>query len=295
MLLADYLNLHYLPERPGLSQDYRALLAATVRKLCAWTGQPLRLEEVTRPVLSSWAVDLLQSQRPATINDKLRMVRSLLLAAYDDGLLDRPPRRVRKLPENLPPPQAWSVDQVGRLVHHLDGLSGFVGEVPASVWWVSLVLVCYWTGCRIGALLRATVEDYQPNVGLTVRRQKNGRTQWYGLPASCCEWIDRVLPESGRIWPWPYHRNTLWAMFRRHVESAGLPCPRTGRNLFHRLRRTNASYCAATDPAIAQRQLDHADYCTTRRSYVDPTIASQRTAADVLPDPVAVPRLRVFG
>ena len=127
MLLVDYLNRHYLASRPGLSGGYRALLGATVRKLCAWTGQPLELTEVDRPLLSAWASHLLQTGRPATVNNKLRMVRSLLLAAYDDGLLDKPPRRVRRVPENHGPPVAWTIDEVRQLLNHLDGLGGFVG------------------------------------------------------------------------------------------------------------------------------------------------------------------------
>jgi integrase len=298
MLLADYC-CRYLAERPGLSRDYHLLLTATVRQLYAHAGRPLSLEESDRPLLAAWAESLLQTHGPITINNKLRMVRSLLLAAYDDDLLDRPPRRIRRLPEDLPPPEAWTVDEVRRLLAHLDCEGGRVGQSPASDWWTSLVLVVYWTACRIGALLRVEVSDYQPGVGLTVKRQKNGHQQWYALPPACCERLERVLPDSGRIWHWPYHKRTLWSQFRRHIEAAGLPCPRTGRSLFHRLRRTNASYCAAEDPAIAQRQLDHADYAVTLRSYVDPRIASRRSAIDVLPDPTPAPSrrppLRVVG
>jgi integrase len=73
---------------------------------------------------------------------------------------------------------------------------------------------------------------------------------------------------------------------RRIVETAGLPCPRTGRQLFHRLRRTTLSLCAAVDPAIAQRQAGHADYATTLRHYIDPRVSRGRSAADVLPEPI---------
>jgi len=301
VLLTDYLD-SYTSQRPGLSVGYCRLLAATARKLFGWAGRPIPLADVDRSMMADWARTLLdRGQSAATVNDKLRMIRTILLAAYDDGLLDRPPRRMRKLPENPPTPEAWTVDEVRRLLEFLERLPGWVGRVPSGQWWSSLTLTIYWTGCRISAMLRTTAADYQPG-GLTIRRQKNGRGQWYALPESCCRRIEEVLPESGPIWQWPFHPKTLWNRFRRYVELVGLPCPRTHTQLFYRLRRTNASYCAAVDPAIAQRQLDHSSYDLTRRHYVDPRIARLQSAADVLPDPTSPsdddpqpPRFRVVG
>jgi len=295
MGLLEYVD-RYLVERPGLSRDYCRLLTATATKLCAWADRPLALADVDRAMLGRWATALLLADRPSTVNDKLRMVRTLLLAAYDDDLLEKPPKRVRKLPEYLSPPQAWTIEECRRLFVALARAPGTVGDVPAADWWSSLCLTVYWTAVRIGALLRAETQDYWPGEGLTVTRQKNGRQQWYSLPPSCCEAVERVLPESGPIWLWPYHKNTLWHHFRGYVEAARLPAPKAHCQLFYRLRRTNLSYCAAEDPAIAQRQADHASLETTRRHYLDPRIARQRSAADVLPDPTPQkPRLRVIG
>jgi integrase len=75
------------------------------------------------------------------------------------------------------------------------------------------------------------------------------------------------------IWPWPHHRRTLFLRFRELVEAAGLPCPRTGHQLFHRLRRTMLSYCAAVSLPIAQQQAGHTTAAMTLRHYVDPSIA----------------------
>ena len=298
MVLADYVERFYLAERPGLSAGYRALLRATVRKLCAWAGEAVPLDRIDRPLLASWASACLETGiRPTTANAQLRRIRGLLLAAYDDGLLDRPPRRNRRIGEHHLPPEAWTVGDVARLLGYLWRLPGKVGPVPAAHWWTGLTLTVYWSGCRIGALMRVPAADYRPGCGLLVARQKNGRGQWYPLPATCCTAIERILPETGPLFAWPFHRRTLWLRFRRYVEAAGLPAPRGHCQLFHRLRRTTASYCAAEDPAIAQRQLGHADLRTTMQGYVDPRIARQRTAMDVMPDPTpeAPLRFRIVG
>jgi len=296
MNLVAYLHT-YLAERPGLSVGYGKLLAATVRHFCAYLGRDPPLAEIDRTMVAGWVTACLaRGQRPSTVNAQARRIRGLLLAAYDDGLLDRPPRRLRRLAECLPPPEAWTVEECRVLLAHLTSLTGRVGSRPASDWFYSLVLTIYWTGARISALLRSTVEDYTPGEGLVVHESKTGKSKYHPLPASCCEAIERVLPESGPIWPWPMHKRSLWNHFRRYVEAAGLPAPRTHTQLFYRLRRTNASYCALVDPAIAQRQLDHASLATTTRHYLDPRIVRQQSAADVLPDPTPQrPRLRVVG
>jgi len=296
MRLSEYLR-DYLAERPGLSVQYCRRLAATVRMLSAHAGREVSLEDVDRAMLADWVREMLAAgQRPSSVNTKVKHVFTLLLAAYDDGVLDQPPRRLKRIRENLPPPEAWTVDECRTLLAHLTSLTGRVGSRPASDWWVSLVLVVYWSGARISSLLRSTVDDFSAGEGLVVHESKTGKAKWHALPESCREAVERILPESGPIWPWPMHPRTLWLRFRRYVEAAGLPAPRTHTQLFYRLRRTNASYCAAVDPSIAQRQLDHASPETTRRFYIDPRIARQKSAADVLPDPTPKrPRLRVVG
>lgn len=287
MELLAYLDKHYLPERPGLSSAYNALLRSTVSQLVEFFGQPIEIAELDRSLLTAWANRCLQTGlKPGTVNNRLRMVRTLLLAAYDDGLLDVPPRRVKRLREPHLPPRAWTIDQCRTLLEALAHQPGRIGDVLAGDWWFSLAYTVYWTGARIGAVLAVDAADYEPGVGIVLRKQKNGQPLWLALPVVCCTAVEKVLPPAGLIWRWPWHRNLIWIRFRTIVESVGLPCPREHGQLFYRLRRTNLSYCAAEDPALAQRQADHSDVRITMRHYVDPRIARQRSAVDVLPDPM---------
>lgn len=283
----------YLACRPGVSSSYAKLLVATVSKLEQHAGRELAPPDVTVEILADWMREMTAGGLSATtVNDRRRMIRSLLISAYDDGLLDRPPRKVRRLPEQHATPEAWTTAEISAIVATARSLprpgvavEPFVGEIPASRWWASLILSTYWTGCRIGALLTTKQVDYRHGQGLLVRRQKNGRGQWYYLPASCCAEIDAILDDHrDLLWELPWHRQTLWRRMRSIVTAAGVRTPRGARNLFHRIRRTNLSYCAASDPAIAQRQADHSDYRTTLASYIDPAIARQVSAADVLPE-----------
>jgi integrase len=217
----------------------------------------------------------------------------LWMAATDYDLLLVPPRlrRIRKLKTNADPPTAWTVEQVGHLFSMADHQQGKVCGVPSGLWWGALFRVIYWSGCRIRAMLEAESNCYRKGEGVLVRNQKNKTPQWYTLPASCCAAIDATHPERRRrLFPYREYSRAIFTDARRIIEAAGLDCPKgQGMGLFHRLRRTNISYCAAVDPAIAQRQAGHSSYATTLKHYVDPRIARGRTAADVLPEPIVTP------
>ncbi len=91
-------------------------------------------------------------------------------------------------------------------------------------------------------------------------------------------------PHRDQVFPWPYTRRQLYYKFRRIVTSAGLKS-RKSMGLFHQLRRSNLSYTAACGGIeLAQQQAGHASPATTRASYIDPRIAKQRSAVDVLPE-----------
>ena len=114
------------------------------------------------------------------------------------------------------------------------------------------------------------------------------------LPASCCNAIDAILGDDRAIlWPWPGCRRQVFHHMRKIVERAGLAAPKTGHNLFHKVRRSALTILAATDPAIAQRTAGHAEYRTTLKHYIDPRLCVSRSAADILPEPH--PILRVVG
>lgn len=61
---------------------------------------------------------------------------------------------------------------------------------------------------------------------------------------------------------------------------------KTGKQLFHRLRRTTITFCAIVDQSVAQRTAGHRDFATTQKYYIDPRIYRSLSAADILPDPL---------
>ena len=298
MLLSAYLRTIYVPARIELARQYEAKLYSVAGKFSSFLGRPAVLADLTEQTVCAFLGDYRRRWSARATNNQRQILLSIGEDAGERLLIAAPRRRgIRKLPEEVDPSEAWTAAHVGLLMVEASKSRGMVGAVPAADWWLSLFLCIYWTSARISSML-AVPSTAMDATGILVRRQKNHRPQWYPLPESCREVIDRTRPETRRlIWEHPWHPRTVWTKARTVIEAAGLPCPRTGRQLFHRLRRTTITLCASVDPGVAQRTAGHADYATTLRHYVDPRLLSCRTAVDVLPNPLSqsTPRFRIIG
>ena len=287
MSLTAFVDKVYLPSRIDVTDEYAKILRSTITRINAFFGRVVTIDELNERDVCRYLKAFRRCVAARTVNNHRQRIVTFWQSAYDQGIAERPPRLglVRKLPEELDPPEAWTTKDCNRLLSTAANWPGMVGDISAGAWWLSLLLTIYWTSCRIGSMLATPSSAFKGN-GLLVRKQKNHRPQWYMLPASCREAIEETRPGTRELlWPHPWHARTVWTKMRQIVESAKLDCPRTGRQLFHRMRRTTLSLCAAVDPAIAQRQAGHADYSTTLKHYIDPRIARGRSAADVLPEP----------
>ena len=282
MLLDRFLMEFYLPSRIELSRDYARFLSAVCADFSAWLNRPATIDDLTEANVCRYLGQYRQRWSASSTNNRRAALRMLHNEATGGHL------QIRKLKCAPDPPVAWTIEEVARLLEASVAMHGRIAGVPAGRWWFSLLLTIYWTACRIGSLLAVESQHYRRGKGLLVRKQKNRIPQFHPLPLSCCEAIDATWPTARRLlWPWDQAPKKIFGHMRWIVETSGIDDRPGGRMLFHRLRRTSISYCAAVDPAIAQRTAGHADYATTLRSYVDPLIAHQRTAADVLPDPLA--------
>ncbi len=274
----------YLSQRIGLSAAYRADVlstAARCQRECGANG-----DLPTRRQVCEWLqAGLDAGLSPATVRHRRGLLATLLRFASAHALVEN-----LKLPAMRRPaavPEAWTIAEVERIMGAASMWPGRVGPCDARQWWRALLLTVYWTGARIGSVMAAKPSDWQPAAGLLVLRStKNGHTATYRLHAQAGEAIAHIYdPQAERLFVWPHHRRHLWTVMRRIVRSAGVPAGRRGFGLFHQLRRTTLTYCWAADPAVAQRQADHANPETTRRHYVDPRLLAAQApcAADVLP------------
>ncbi len=221
-----------------------------------------------------------------TVNTYRRYLLVIYNWMYSEGIISQKPTIPRhKQTEKVP--EAWTAQEVEKLLDVVNGLDGTVGKHPASKWWAALIHAVYWTGARIGSILKASPEDFDSErMILKLRKTKNGRERSYQLHPVAVEAILAVFdPDAELLFFWPYSYNHLFKAFRKLVVKAGIRYkPGKKFQLFHRLRRTTITYCWIADPALAQRQADHTSAEITKRHYVDPVIAEEAlSAVNVLP------------
>ena len=249
--LAGFLEQTYLSENFDLSKDYVAELRRVVRQLSAFAGYAVTLAELSPALVCRFLKSFHDSgASPVTTNDKRRMILTLWRAAHRAKMAGRPPaRRIKRLTEPTPLPTAWTVEECDRIFAAAKELDGKVAGLPRNLWWLSLFLTVYCVGERIKATRHARSQDCDLSAGtITIRWQthKTRKSRLVWLIPEAVEAIRLIYyPAHERVWPWPHCKRHFFRQARRIIESAGVDCPKEGKNLFQRFRRTSGSLVEA--------------------------------------------------
>jgi len=286
--LQAYLD-HYIDQRLDLSKLTAQQLAVSVRLLDRFAGASVRLTDLQRKTVIEWMRWLRDGPPPrsATVNSKRRAILTLWRHAAAAELIEPPPE-VPCLREPTRLPVAWSLDEVARILAACDRQTGRWEHVPTRMYWRLIVLLIWDTGCRIGEVLKAKLEevDLQRRTWHVPAENTKGRRcdRLYRLHSETIDLIRRTVPPSRkRLVPYPYRHRQIWVEFGEILRDAGLPDDR--RHKFHALRRTAESYAAAARGiGWAAAAVGHSP-AVARKSYVNPLVAPGPSLAEVLPRP----------
>ncbi len=285
--LREFLEKVYLPGQLNIGARTAREYQSVVKHLVEWAGVDVRLARLSDDMICRYLRHRLKTDAPATVNSHRAKLLALWRCAWRKRLVDDLPRDVPKLREPKRVPVAWTVSEVSRLVAQCRALTGKVGPVPAADFWTSLVLVAWETAERVGALLQAEQQDCDLDHRTLLVRPDTTKTdagRLYSLGEDTVATIAKILhPDHRLVWHWPHKRRWFFTVFRRIVEGAGLSAGKHN-DLFYKLKRSNLSYTAAGGGIeLARQQAGHDHARTTLRHYVDPRIARQPSARDVLP------------
>ena len=285
--LWDFLRHVYVPLHPGISAGYRLQLETTVRLLTRWHGGPLRISDLSESLLRRFLAAYSENRSPVTVNAKRRQLLTLCRTARQEGLLRKVPEAIPRLREPRRMPEAWTVDQVSKLVRYSRTLTGNVDGTAQATFWASLFSTAYWTGCRATALRLTQTCDCDLDGGWILVRAETMKTdsdQLYQLSEQAVAELKPHLDGRRRlIWPWPFHCRTFSTHCRRIMEGAGLQPSRRGMSLMQKIRRTAISYVACESLELARRLAGHSSAELTRRHYVDERICTVPSPVDILP------------
>lgn len=280
LTLRNYLEHVYYRDQLDLKPNSAYQLKVAVSMMDRWHGKPVLLSELSPELIADWLRSLRDSNRsPRTINGRRGAIITIWRHAAKKRLaprfdVDDVPRL--KMPRRLP--TAWSVEELRRLLPEI-----------RRPWLRTFVTVLYETGCRLNSGVLLSWADWNPSsrlMRLPVETAKTGIEQRVKVSIKTADALDLMRPliwtATERIFPCGPDNRPMWRELKRALKAAGLP--HTRRDLFQKLRRTNATLTAvASSIEVAQRQLGHTSARQTIAAYIDPTFLPQIHAADVLP------------
>jgi integrase len=291
-LRAFFVSVHWPRRSAFVSAGGKKDYWSAINALCAFRGCEVTLDQLSEDLIEQFAAwRVAQGRSASTINKNVAMLAALWRFAFKKRFLDDLPRDLVDIEELTRVPEAWTVDRFATILNAAASFDGTILLAPVSHFFPALLLTLYDTGLRIGAVLKLTVDALDGpwlNVPAEVQKHKSG--QILLLDPRTAELL-RTLPrgESRMLFPtdgWRKHALIgLERMYRRILKKGGLPHGR--RDLFHKLRRTNASYvAAAAGEQAAQKQLGHSHISLTRRNYIDPRLLKlDQNAAALIPRP----------
>lgn len=297
LTLRELLREHYRLERlcgcrdATLEQHELAITA-----LEKTTGRELRPAEVNAACLSAHFERLVAAgHSPATANKQRAHLLALLRYAQEIGVIDELPR-VKRLPVGKQQHEAWWPGELDAILAAAVEETGLIGGVAAALWWPAFLLTDVNTGVRVSALMAARTAELDTGRGQIVVRwdtQKQRQDQGFDLWPVTAQAL-RSLDAHGRglagvFDDWPYDRGgaqwtALGKCYKRILRRAGLPWTR--RDLFHKLRRTFATWFVRETGSIERCQmlLGHSTPEVTK-GYLDWRQIKRDNVATIIPPP----------
>ena len=274
--LARYLYAVYIPYRLGLRDSTVAQLSIAVTLYSRWLERPARLDDLLDEPVLRFLADYSRDKAASTVNAKRRHLLALWRDAHERGYVNVSPGKIPKIPEPDSLPEAWTIQEVSRVLRAAGAESGTVAGLRASSYWVSLILAMLDTGARIGAMSRVRCSqirlDDPAGLELSSEFSKTHRAKWCPLhpqTVQSCSWIWDASREL--MWPWPYHDSVRRRHLKRLCAKAGVRVGRPFGGVFHKLRRTSGTLVEANG-GDGSKQLGNTR-AVFLKSYLDPRVA----------------------
>lgn len=271
--LSEFFTDHYQPERPIRKSSARQFRLA-ISSLERWHGGPVPLRDLSDKLANLWLIAEEQKCSPATVKGKRTHVLCVWrYAAEEHGLCD-PPRRVRKVIVPRQTPDAWTHEELARMVEAARQIPGkYPSGIKRADWWELFIRADYDTGLRLSDLLSLPVDVVRMQT-FSVCQSKTATPLIRRLsPATIAVALRTAGIARELLLPWNYRRETLWRHWKRYVLTpAGIdPSRRHGPQ---KLRRTSASHLESIRPGSAQAHLGHGTPGLAGKHYLDPRVVS---------------------
>ncbi len=138
----------YEPQRLlGCTPASKGFYTTAIKKFTAFLGRDACIEDVTEENVLSWLEDMSTcGHSPVTCNGQVKHVITLLRFAKHKRQTDLSVPDVRRLPENTRLPNAWSMEEIEKILMACQLIKERYMGIDGAAWWHALVLVLIDTG-----------------------------------------------------------------------------------------------------------------------------------------------------
>lgn len=272
MLVKLYFETKYKPKRLcGKSQRTKTLYIHSINNFGITLGRDPVLEDFTDENIAKH-MDRLQrnGRQPATINKDYNQLLAIWRHVCRAGILSVWPD-ILAMPEPRRTPVAWLKHELEQILKTFKTLDGEICGIPEPLYWTGLTYMFVESAERSGAVFQAEWSWIRGTwIYVPGEARKGGRAdksfELTDHTLAILQKIKAVSTDHRFIFPWHYHPSYRWKRYGTILEKAGLPA--TGKDKFHKLRKTTASVLHQAG-MNAQDALGHERYETTKK-YIDP-------------------------
>lgn len=222
--LAEYALTHEIDAET--LRQYRISVGLFDRWYESRHGRAVGLDDLDELEVSAWLRDYAAEGRASsTVRSKRTQIVSLWKAAADDGYVEPPRRRIRSVRVVLKDPEAWTREEVRRLLDVCQGLPRrHKCGLRRSVWFSLAVRLAWDTGLRWGDLIRLRVDQVTADGFVALPQHKTKRIVVCRISPSTIELLRQTLVDVPRevIVPWPSSHETFNDQVRLIVAKAGI-------------------------------------------------------------------------
>jgi len=252
----------------GLSKGAKDQLRWAVGAWQRWAGKPLTTDDFQRETFNGY-VDWLKENRAAdTVRTRRGNLLTLWRFAFEEGLTDNAPRKIRRLKKRRTIPTAWTPEEVDHLLEMADQATGRFAttQIPRDVFWRSLILTAWDSALRLGDLL-ALERTAIVGEKIVVRQSKTGDDVLVMLRPQTLAEIERCCADPPRrlIWPLWCRRDQFYVAFGRLVSDAKI---RPG--TFKWIRRASITAVERQQRGAGTQHAGHRTRAVTEANYIDP-------------------------
>lgn len=266
----DSLCGQYSLER-DIAPDTAKWLRYVAGRYSRWLKHPATVIDLADQPVNEWLAALLvDGLTRRTVRGYRGALVMLWRYAVEIGLLDAPPKRLRRIKVPKLIPQAWTQEEVGRLLTQAVAFSGFYRcGVRRSTYWLAVVLAIWESGLRIGDLLRLRKDQIGADGRVCVTQRKTSWPVVFRFSERTMVLVREITAahDGPLLFGGVVSRKWVFVTFKRLATNACL----TGGT--KKIRKSGATAVERDTKGAAPGYLGHKGGTVAYEFYVDPTQA----------------------